>query len=75
MTGNWTPKGTWHRIHGDGKSTTGGQFHMETMHDSAGNYKVKIVGGDKSLVENLEYKEEPSFDTIVADLKAAYGMG
>ena len=47
---------------------------METMYDSAGKYKVKIVEGKSSII-NLEYEKEPSFDTIVADLKAAYGMG
>ena len=66
MTGSWEPAGTWNRIHGDGKSTTGGKFHLETMTASNGTYKVRLVGSDITL----EYATAPSFNTIVTDLKA-----
>jgi hypothetical protein len=72
MTGNWTPDGHWNRIHGDGKSSTGGKWHMETMKTSEGAYKVKVVENDSTTVVTLDYGSEPSFETIVADLKAKY---
>ncbi|KAE8440861.1 hypothetical protein EG329_006378 [Mollisiaceae sp. DMI_Dod_QoI] len=72
MTGNWTPAGAWHRIHGDGKSTTGGKWHMETMNTSKGTYKVKIVE-DGTTLETLEYDSEPSFSTLVDDMQSALG--
>ncbi|KAM7209874.1 hypothetical protein V8F06_014745 [Rhypophila decipiens] len=71
MTGNWSPQGTWHRIHGDCKSPTGGVFHLETMAASDGTFEVKLVKDKSSLLEyGLEYSSEPSFSTIVSDLKA-----
>ena len=66
MTGSWVPIGAWNRIHGDGKSTTGGKFHMETMATSDGQYKVRLVGSDIVLT----YASEPEFETIVDDLKS-----
>lgn len=72
----------WHDIHGDKKSTTGGKWTLATMHASgkgedsaAGKYKVKLMENN-STIKTLEYdqEEEPSFDTIVADLKSAYGV-
>ena len=68
MTGTWDPAGRWHRIHGDGKSTTGGKFHLETMTTSTGGYKVRLVGSDVTL----DYSTKPSFATIVGDLKAKF---
>ena len=73
MTGNWDPKKTWNRIHGDGKSTTGGKFHMKTMHDSKGKYQVKLVEGDKTIYTKV-YDEEPTFGTIVTDLRNDYNV-
>lgn len=71
MTGSWVPAGQWNRIHGDGKSTTNGVFHLETMAASNGTFKVKIVSRGSNLSEfSLEYSEEPSFSTVVADLQA-----
>lgn len=72
MTGVWTPTGTWHRVHGDGKSTTGGKFHLETMTKSAGGCSVRVVSGGKG-VATLEYQSQPSFETIVADLQREHG--
>lgn len=66
MTGNWEPVGTWRRIHGDGKSTTGGKFHLETMATSDGKYKVRLVESDIVLT----YESVPEFGTVVEDLKA-----
>ena len=82
MTGQWDPKGKWHDVHGDKKSTTGGKFTLATMHEggkgkgsTGGKYKVKIMEHGSSIKE-LEYEqeEEPSFDLIVADFKAAFGV-
>jgi hypothetical protein len=70
MTGSWTPKATWHRVHGDCKSSTGGTWHLEIMETSAGKYKVKVVGTSKQDKYDLEYSSEPSFETIVSDLKS-----
>src|SRR5690348_8175339 len=71
MTGNWKPAGAWHRIHGDCKSTTNGKWHLETMATSKGTYKVRLLEGASPLsAYALEYKTQPSFDSIVKDLKA-----
>lgn len=71
MTGRWVPEGQWNRIHGDGKSSTNGVFHLETMATSNGSFKVKLMSRGSPLSEfDLEYSEEPSFSTIVADLQA-----
>ncbi|KAF5634183.1 hypothetical protein F52700_5903 [Fusarium sp. NRRL 52700] len=74
MTGTWSPGGTWHRIHGDCKSTTGGKWHMETMKTSSKppKYKVKLIEND-STIWSREYDSEPSFETIVTDVQAAKG--
>lgn len=68
MTGEWNPHGQWNRIHGDGKSTTNGVFHLETMSTSTASYKVRLVERG-SILLTTEYDEEPDFETIVADLK------
>jgi hypothetical protein len=70
MTTTWDPSGTWHRVHGDGKSTTGGNYHMEVMHDSDGRYHVKIVGGAQ---EQVTFDSEPTFTDIVDELKSKFG--
>lgn len=74
MTGNWTPAGTWRRIHGDTKSSTGGKWHMETMTTSTqpAKYKVKLVE-DASTIWTKEYDSEPTFEKIVEDVQAAKG--
>lgn len=51
--GRWAPPRNWNRIHGNGKSTTGGQFHIETMKDSTGKYVAKIVGTTDESVKSL----------------------
>lgn len=73
MTGNWKPEKTWHRIHGDTKSSTGGKWHMETMRDSAGKFRVKLVE-DNTSIHSLSYDAEPSFATIVHDMKEWRGV-
>lgn len=45
---------------------------METMKTSAGTYKVKVVE-DGKILHTLEYNSEPSFSTIVSDMKSALG--
>ncbi|KAH6867725.1 hypothetical protein B0T10DRAFT_502159 [Thelonectria olida] len=82
MTGSWTPAGTWHRIHGDCKSTTGGKWHMETMTTKPkkkkdgttepSTYKVKLIEDGSSIWTN-EYSSEPSFEVIVNDVQADLG--
>ncbi|CAG7556344.1 unnamed protein product [Fusarium equiseti] len=74
MTGNWAPAGTWRRIHGDTKSSTGGKWHMETMTTSTqpAKYKVKLVE-DAAAIWTKEYDSEPTFETIVEDVQAAKG--
>ena len=72
MTGNWTPSGVWHRIHGDCKSTTGGKWHIETMTTSKGTYKIRVIEGGSSIYTK-EYASEPDFSTIVSDLQADLG--
>lgn len=82
MTGRWNPKGVWHEIHEDKRLIMGGKFTLAAMQksgegtDSAGGkYKVKLME-DGLSVKELEYdqEDEPSFDTIVADLKTAFGV-
>lgn len=71
MTGTWSLKAKWHRVHGDCKSSTRGKWRMEIMETWDEKYKVKVVEGNKSLEKyNLEYESEPSFDKIVSDLKS-----
>jgi hypothetical protein len=31
LTIAWEPPGRWHRVHGDGKATSNGIYHLETM--------------------------------------------
>ncbi len=74
MTGSWTPSGTWHRIHGDCKSTTGGRWHLETMTTSDGGYKVRLMdNGSTHTTKQYTGKEPPSFSQIVEDLQKDLG--
>lgn len=64
-------------MHGDGKSTTGGNYHIETMKDSSGKYIAKIAGApDSSPVTIAEAskagKAQPSFQDVVDTLKAKF---
>ena len=70
--GGWAPPKTWIRIHENGKSKRGGQFHIETMKDSTGRYVAKIVGiSDGSVViDEGNSANRPSFAQIVSVLKA-----
>jgi hypothetical protein len=45
---------------------------METMETSAGTYKVKIIE-DRATLHTLEYSSEPTFSTIVSEMKRALG--
>ncbi len=71
MTGNWTPAGKWHKLHGDTKSSTGGRFRMFLMTTSDGKYKVKLTDEGSQIWGN-EYNSEPSFATIVSDVTSAF---
>lgn len=74
MTGIWQPEKEWHRIHGDGKSTTGGKFRMEIMLNSNKKYVVKLVENSSTIDWTKEYITEPDFETIVQDIKTYYGV-
>ena len=74
--GRWAPPRNWNRIHGNGKSTSGGQFHIETMKDSTGKYVAKIVGtNDESVVviDDGNSANGPSFAQIISVLRVKYG--
>ncbi|KAL9124524.1 MAG: hypothetical protein Q9217_006149, partial [Psora testacea] len=73
--GRWSPPRNWNRVNGNGKSTSGGQFHIETMKDITGRYIAKIVGTkDESIVVINEGNsvDGPSFAQIISVLKAKY---
>jgi hypothetical protein len=72
--GRWAPPRGWNRVHGNGKSVSGGQFHIETMKDSTGRYVAKIVGtNDGSVViDEGNSANGPSFAQIISVLKAKY---
>jgi hypothetical protein len=72
MTGNWKPIGDWMDVHGDCKSRTGGRWVMRTMTTTSGEYKVMVVKG-RTVLRELDYSSEPTFETIVTDLKAGLG--
>ena len=73
-SGLWDPTKQWNRLHGDGKSTTGGAYHIETMHGSDGVYKAKVVGpgGAPSVQASwpADTHPPPSVSTVIAGLKA-----
>ncbi|KAM5534806.1 hypothetical protein V8D89_011522 [Ganoderma adspersum] len=73
-TGLWIPTKQWNRLHGDKKSTTGGTYHMETIHGSDGVYKAKVVGpgGTTSLEVQWPAATKPAPDpaVVIAALKA-----
>lgn len=71
--GGWDPKATWHRVHGDTKSSVGGAFHMETMLTSNGEHKIKLVssaGSDTAIVPGPDF----SLPACVVALKAHLGI-
>lgn len=43
LTGTWMLAGIWHRVHGDGKSSTGGRWHIEKIATSTGAYKTRLM--------------------------------
>jgi len=73
--GRWAPPKKWNRIHGNGKSSGGGQSHIVTMKDSTGRYVAKIVGTkDESIVviDDGNSANGPSVAQIISVLKARY---
>ncbi|TKA66825.1 hypothetical protein B0A55_08264 [Friedmanniomyces simplex] len=75
MTGGWDPEGTWHRIHGDGKSRSGGRWHMETLKSKdKSEYWARVRQDSRDVLQNFgPYSSEPSFAQIVHDFKAWAG--
>lgn len=70
--GKWAPPRNWNRVHGNGKSASEGQFHIETMKDSTERYVAKIVGTkDENVVviDDGNSIDEPSFVQVIAVLK------
>ena len=61
----------WQRLHGDGKSTTEGNFRTWVMKTSSStvSYKVKVVEGGRRVAKEIEFSSEPSFAEIVNKLK------
>ncbi len=51
--GLWGPPVEWTRLHGDGKSLTGGLFHTETMGATNGNSQAKVIDPHR---EHSSYK-------------------
>ena len=60
------PAGTWHKIHGNNKSSTGDMFRMYYMKASNGEYKVKL-DQNRSSISEMTFSTEPFFNTIIAD--------
>ena len=73
-SGLWTPARQWNRLHGDGKSTTGGAYHIETIHGSDKVYRAKVVGPGGATKVEVEWAAEtepaPTIQDVVAKLKA-----
>ncbi|EJF61935.1 hypothetical protein BD309DRAFT_963967 [Dichomitus squalens] len=73
-SGLWAPAKQWNRLHGDGKSTTGGSYHIETIHGSDGVYKAKVVGPGGATKVEVEWaaatNPAPTVATVIAALKA-----
>ena len=72
MTGVWE-KAKWHFIHGDRKSFTGGRWKMRTMLASDGQHRVQILEHGAAIYTK-DYKEEPSFEEIVADIQIQHDV-
>ncbi|KAK0267127.1 hypothetical protein LTR35_016514 [Friedmanniomyces endolithicus] len=80
MTGGWDPEGTWHRIHGDGKSRSGGKWHMETLKskntskdedEDNSKYYARLKEDSRNVLATFgPWSTEPSFATIVNAVKA-----
>ncbi len=60
----------WNRWHGDGKSSTGGIFHLESMLTSKGTYKAKVVKRGTTVVEEEWLEGPPSLEQLVEGLLA-----
>ncbi|KAL1845058.1 hypothetical protein VTK73DRAFT_1211 [Phialemonium thermophilum] len=65
------PVGTWRYCHGDGKSSTRGRFHIETMLGNDGLYHVRLLDRDDP-VWTTAYESLPTSHQIVGDIKAAF---
>ncbi|KAG9090709.1 hypothetical protein FS749_000347, partial [Ceratobasidium sp. UAMH 11750] len=63
-------KGSWSKFHGNGKATTGGEFHVETMLSTKGEYITRIVSKDTiNVVIAAAGAAQPSPSEMVAALK------
>lgn len=74
-TGLWKPEVQWNRWHGDGKSSTHGVFHIETMRAKNGDYQAKVIGASGHDVlfvvwSNAETSSPPTEPEVVDALKA-----
>ncbi|KAF2659115.1 hypothetical protein K491DRAFT_712891 [Lophiostoma macrostomum CBS 122681] len=69
LTVSWEPAGTWHRVHGDGKSSTGGRFFTQTILGSDGKYQARVRQG-KNVVKLVDFdKSEPTNQELVDKLQ------
>ncbi len=70
----WLPKGEWNRAHGDGKSTTNGEYFTETMGGSDGKYHVRVIYGGSTVLGPFEMPNangagEPTAEDVVSELR------
>ena len=74
--GRRAPPRDWNRSHGNGKSTSGGLFHVETVEDGTGRYGAEIGGtNDDSgvVIDDGNPAKGPSFAHIISVLRGNYG--
>ncbi|KAF8595253.1 hypothetical protein BDV93DRAFT_564570 [Ceratobasidium sp. AG-I] len=71
----WTPTKTWHKLHGENKSTSGGAFRIETMKATNGNYIAKVIGtGRAATVIAAAGQPPPSPADVIQKLRAAFDI-
>ena len=74
ITGVWE-NSKWSALHGEGRASTRGRYHIYTMISAKGVYQAKLVEGPK-LVTDGQIEEfgttEPSLETILLRFKARY---
>jgi hypothetical protein len=76
LTGSWEFS-TWSAMHGEGRTSTKGEYHILTMVSVEGVYQAKIVKGSK-LVTVGQIEEfgtvEPSLENVLLRFKARYNV-
>ena len=61
-------------MHGDGKATTSGAYHIDTIHATDGVYEAKFVGPGGGTAAEVEWpaatEPPPDATTIISELRA-----